>query len=96
MKFTLNYHNRAITAAEVVRVMIQIRKEMEEEDRRESELGLSAEELAFYDAVAENFGALYDQDFLCDLIREIVKAVKSNLQVDWTKPHRDDVILIPG
>jgi type I restriction enzyme R subunit len=92
----LNYHNRAITAAEVVRVMIQIRKEMEEEDRRESELGLSAEELAFYDAVAENFGALYDQDFLCDLIREIVKAVKSNLQVDWTKPHRDDVILIPG
>jgi type I restriction enzyme R subunit len=29
--------------------------------------------------------------FLCDLVREIVEAVKRNLEVDWTKPHRENV-----
>jgi len=85
------YHNRAIQAADVVRIMVQIKKDMEQEDARAKELGLSGEEKAFYDAVAENAASLYDQQFLCDLVREIVQAVKKNLKVDWTKPHREDV-----
>jgi len=85
------YHNRAIQAADVVRVMIQIKKDMEQEEARAKELGLSGEEKAFYDAVAANAATLYDQQFLCDLVREIVQAVKKNLKVDWTKPHREDV-----
>src|SRR2546423_721676 len=69
------YHNRAIQAADVVRVLIQIRKDIEKEDERTKQLNLSAEDLAFYDAVAQNVENLYDQQFLCDLVRDVVQAV---------------------
>jgi type I restriction enzyme R subunit len=85
------YHNRAIQAADVVRVLIQIKKDMEEESNRSKQLNLTPEELAFYDAVAENAATIYDEQFLCDLVRDVVQAVKKNLKVDWTKPHREDV-----
>jgi type I restriction enzyme, R subunit len=85
------YHNRAIQAADVVRVLIQIKQDIEKETERTQQLNLSAEELAFYDAVAENVANLYDQKFLCDAVRDVVQTVKKNLKVDWTKPHREDV-----
>jgi type I restriction enzyme R subunit len=85
------YHNRAIQAADVVRALIQIKKDIDKEAERTKQLNLSAEELAFYDAVSENVANLYDQKFLCDLVRDVVQAVKKNLKVDWTKPHREDV-----
>lgn len=85
------YHNRAIQAADVVRVLIQIKKDMEQESDRSKQLNLTPEELAFYDAVAENATTIYDEQFLCDLVRDVVQAVKKNLKVDWTKPHREDV-----
>ena len=85
------YHGNAITAAEVVRAMIQIRREMQSEDKRKAETGLSDEELAFYDAIAGLGEEAFDRKFLCDLVREVVQAVKRNLKVDWTKPHRENV-----
>jgi len=85
------YHNRLIDAAEVVRVMIQIWQDMAAEEQRARALGLEADELAFYDAVAVNFFGLYDEAFLRDLIHDVVRTVKSNLKVDWTEPHREDV-----
>ena len=85
------YHNRAIQAADVVRVLIQIKQDMAKESERTKTLNLSAEELAFYDAVSVNVATLYDEKFLCDLVRDVVQAVKKNLKVDWTKPHREDV-----
>jgi len=85
------YHNRAIQAADVVRVLIQIKQDMAKESERTKALNLSAEELAFYDAVSANVATLYDEKFLCDLVRDVVQAVKKNLKVDWTTPHREDV-----
>lgn len=85
------YHNRAIQAADVVRVMIEIRKDIDNEAARSKALNLSPEEIAFYDAVAANVATLFDEKTLCDLIRDVVQAVKKNLKVDWTKPHREDV-----
>jgi type I restriction enzyme, R subunit len=85
------YHAGTITAAEVVQAMVQIRKEIQEEDRRKKETGLTDEELAFYDAIAELQAEAYDMPFLCDLVRDVVETVKRNLKVDWTKPHRDNV-----
>jgi len=85
------YHNNAITAAEVVQMMIKIRQEMRAEDKRKVETGLNDEELAFYDAIARLGEEVYDVPFLCDLVREIVQVVKHNLKVDWTKPHRENV-----
>jgi len=70
------YHNRAIQAADVARVMIEIRKDMDNEDARSQALNLSPEEIAFYDAVAANMATLFDEKTLCDLIREVVQAVK--------------------
>jgi hypothetical protein len=64
---------------------------MTAEDRRKAETGLNDEELAFFDAVAELKDQVYDEPFLCDLVRDVVQAVKRNLKVDWTKPHREDV-----
>ncbi|MCX6141860.1 MAG: HsdR family type I site-specific deoxyribonuclease [Ignavibacteriales bacterium] len=86
-----NYHNRLIDAAAVVKAMIQIRLEMENEDKRAAELGLEPEELAFYDAVAANYDNIYGVKFLRDLVHEVVLTIKRNLKVDWTEPHREDI-----
>jgi type I restriction enzyme R subunit len=56
----LKYHNRAIQAADVARVMIEIRKEIDNEAARSKALTLSPEEIAFYDAVAANVSSLFD------------------------------------
>ena len=85
------YHNRAIQAADVVRVLVQMKKDMDRDAARTKQLNLSPEELAFYDAVAANAATLYDETLLCDIVRDVVQAVKRNLDVDWTKPHREDV-----
>ena len=85
------YHNRSIQASDVVRVMLEIRKDIENEATRSKQLNLTPEEVAFYDAVAANVATLFDEKTLCDLIRDVVQSVKKNLKVDWTKPHREDV-----
>lgn len=85
------YHNRLIDAAAVIRAMIEIKKDLENDTKRATELGLEEEELAFYDAVAENVASNYDQIFIRDLIHQVVQAIKRNLKVDWTEPHREDV-----
>lgn len=85
------YHQRIIDAAAVVRAMIEIRDEMEADDARAAELGLEPEEVAFFDAVAEAAGAVYDHEFLRDLIHDIVESIKRNLKVDWTEPHREEI-----
>ena len=85
------YHNRLIDAAAVIRAMIAIRREMEQDDQRAAELGLGEDELAFYDAIANNLAGVYDEKFLSGLIHEVVQTVKRNLKVDWTEPHREDV-----
>ncbi|MGD9588734.1 MAG: type I restriction endonuclease subunit R [Pyrinomonadaceae bacterium] len=85
------YHNRLIDAAAVVQAMIDIHKEMEADDQRAEALGLSPEELAFYDSVAESYPEVYDDGFLRDLIHDVVLSIKRNLKVDWTEPHREAV-----
>jgi len=89
---TLNdYRNRVIDAAKVVEEMIAIRKAMEADAKRACDLGLSEEELAFYDAVRAAGLKAYEEPLLRDLIHEVVAAIKRNLKVDWTEEYRDDV-----
>ncbi len=85
------YHNRLIDAAAVIRAMIEIRRGMEAEGRRAEELGLTGEEAAFYDAIVEHAGGIYQHVFLRDLVHDVVQTVKANLKVDWTEAHREDV-----
>ena len=85
------YHNRLIDAAAVVKAMLEIKKDMDADSERAKGLGFEDDELAFYDAVAENYSAIYDQRFLSDLIHDVVPTVKKNIKVDWIEPHREDV-----
>ena len=85
------YHNRLIDAAAVIRAMIAIRDEMAADDQRAQALGLDQDELAFYDAVAANFEEVYEQEFLRDLVHDVVRSIKRKLRVDWTEPHRHNV-----
>jgi type I restriction enzyme R subunit len=41
--------------------------------------------------VLDNYATVYEEPFLRDLVHDVVLAVKGNLKVDWTEPHREDV-----
>lgn len=90
-KTLLDYHNRLIDAKEVIEQMIAIRQAMQSDDQRAQELGLSPEEIAFYDAVASNFMTIYDQPTLRDIVHDVVQTLKRNLKVDWTEPSREEI-----
>src|SRR5688500_5152465 len=90
-KTLLDYHNRLIDAKEVIEQMIAIRRQWEADDQRAQELGLTPEEIAFYDAVAANFMTIYDQPTLRGIVHEVVQTLKRNLKVDWTEPSREEV-----
>ena len=84
-------HNRPIDAAAVVRAIMEIRDSIRSTCDRADELGLSAEELAVYDAVADSHGGIDDEVLLRELVHEVVAGVKRNLKIDWTAEHRSDV-----
>ncbi len=85
------YRQNAITAAEVMKALVEMRKDYFSEDERQEKYNLSNEEIAFVDAINEVREDAYDMPFLCDLVRDVVESVKNNLEVDWTKPHRENV-----
>ena len=80
------YQNRAIEAAQVVEELIQLAKEMREANARGEELGLSEDELAFYDALETNDSAVQvlGDATLRDIARELVDTVRNNVTIDWT------------
>ena len=80
------YQNRGIEAAQVIEELIQLAKEMREAGGRGESLGLSDDELAFYDALETNDSAVQvlGDDTLRDIARELVDTVRSNVTIDWT------------
>ncbi len=82
------YHANAITAAEAVQAMCKIRQEMQNEDERKTATGLSDDELVFYDAIVGLGDEVYNCRFICDLVREVVQAVKRSLKVDQATPRK--------
>ncbi len=80
------YQNRAIEAAQVIEELIQLAKEMREANLRGEALGLSEDELAFYDALETNDSAVkvLGDDTLCGIARELVETVRNNVTIDWT------------
>ncbi len=85
------YHKRVIDAATVIQTIIEMKQEMDADARRTKLLGLAEDELAFYDAVHENYAKVYDEPLLRDLIHDVVQVIKKNLKVDWTESHREEV-----
>ena len=80
------YQNRAVEAAQVIEELIQLARDLREANARGVELGLSEDEIAFYDALETNDGAvnvLGDQ-VLRTIARELVETVRRNVTIDWT------------
>jgi type I restriction enzyme R subunit len=80
------YQNRAIEAAQVIEELIGLAKEMREAGARGEKLGLSDDEVAFYDALETNDSAVkvLGDETLRDIARELVKTVRANVTIDWT------------
>jgi type I restriction enzyme, R subunit len=80
------YTSRAITTHEVIDELIRLAKDLRDAGKRGDQLGLNEDELAFYDALAQNESAvqvLGDQQ-LAIIARELVEKVKQNVSIDWT------------
>ncbi|MBA4491534.1 type I restriction endonuclease subunit R [Paracoccus sp. S1E-3] len=83
------YHTNAISTVEVLQELIALAKEVREARNRGEETGLSAEEIAFYDALADNQSAveILGNDQLKIIAHELLKGLKANVSIDWA--HRD-------
>ncbi|WP_374247769.1 type I restriction endonuclease subunit R [Thermomonas sp.] len=83
------YHANAITTAEVLQELIRLAKDIRAARQRGEESGLSDEEIAFYDALAENDSAVQamGNDQLKVIAHELLVSLKGNVSVDWA--HRD-------
>jgi len=81
------YQNRAVEAARVIEELIPPAKEMRAANARGEELGLSEDELAFYDALETNDSAVQvlGDATLRGIARELVETVRSNVTIDWTR-----------
>ena len=80
------YQNRAIEAAQVIEELIALARDMREANARGERLGLSEDELAFYDALETNDSAVQvlGDEMLRDIARELVETVRRNVTIDWT------------
>ena len=80
------YQNRAIEAAQVIEELIQLAREMREADARGEKLGMSEDELAFYDALETNDSAVQvlGDGTLRAIAQELVETVRNNVTIDWT------------
>ena len=80
------YQNRAVEAAQVIEELIQLARELREATARGEKLGLSEDEVAFYDALETNDSAVQvlGDETLQAIARELVETVRGNVTIDWT------------
>ena len=80
------YQNRAVEAAQVIEELIRLARELREATARGEKLGLSEDELAFYDALETNDSAVQvlGDETLRAIAQELVETVRGNVTIDWT------------
>jgi type I restriction enzyme R subunit len=87
LKKTLNaYHNRAISTMQVIEELIKLAKDLDAATKRGEDMGLTDDEIAFYDALASNDSALQamGDDKLKLIAAELISQVKKSVTIDWT------------
>ncbi|MEM4091162.1 MAG: type I restriction endonuclease subunit R [Thermoplasmatales archaeon] len=80
------YTNRSIETAQVIQELIELARKIRDEQNRGKDMGLTDDEVAFYDALADNESAkevLGDQN-LRIIAKELVETVRKNVTIDWT------------
>ena len=82
----IRYQNRTVEAAQVIEELIQLARDLREASARGDKLGLSEDELAFYDALETNDSAVQvlGDETLRAIARELVETVRGNVTIDWT------------
>jgi type I restriction enzyme R subunit len=87
LKKTLNgYHNRAISTMQVIDELIKLAKDIDAAAKRGEILGLTDDEVAFYDALAANQSAVMamGDDKLKVIATELITQVRKSVTIDWT------------
>jgi len=87
LKKTLNaYHNRAISTMQVIEELIKLAKDLDAATKRGENLGLTDDEIAFYDALASNDSAkqAMGDAKLKVIAAELISQVKKSVTIDWT------------
>ncbi|MBV9718019.1 MAG: type I restriction endonuclease subunit R [Candidatus Eremiobacteraeota bacterium] len=79
------YDNRSIDTVQLIERLIEFAKELRDDPKRAEQLGLTEEEVAFYDALADNESAVevLGDDALRTIARELVKNLRENITIDW-------------
>ena len=80
------YTNKSIETAEIIQDLIDLAKKIRDEQNRGKNLGLNEDEVAFYDALADNESAkeVLGDETLRIIARELVVTVKKNITIDWS------------
>ena len=80
------WNQLSLETAQVIHELIELAKEIRESQKRGENLGLSEDEIAFYDALEVNDSAvqILGDETLKAIARDVVQAIKSNLTIDWT------------
>jgi len=80
------YQNRAIETAQVIEELIELAKEMRKARHRGESLGMTDDEIAFYDALEVNDSAVkvLGDETLKTIAQELVTAVRRSVTIDWT------------
>lgn len=81
------YLNGMLTNAEVIEELLKMAKEMMAERKEEHDLGLTTEELAFYDALTKPRAVkdFYSNDQLIAITRELTEEMRKNSTIDWQR-----------
>lgn len=79
------YTNRSLTTAEIISELVDLAKQLRAVDQRHDQMGLREDEIAFYDAVANNGAAVIElgDETLKAIARALVKAVRESATIDW-------------
>src|SRR5690606_27508575 len=80
------YRNRAIETVQVIEELLEIAREVKAAQKRGEDLGLTDDELAFYDALETNDSAvaLLRDAVLAKIARELTQTIRSSVTIDWT------------
>jgi type I restriction enzyme R subunit len=84
-KVLSNYHKNSLDSIAAIKHLLDIADEFQQDDIRTKQLGLTEDELAFYDLLSANEKILNKAGPIQDLVHKVVDSVKKNLQLDWTK-----------
>lgn len=84
-KLMKQYANGLITNVEVIQELIRMAEEIRKAREEGNDLGLNAEELAFYDAITkpENIKDFYSNQELIDMTHELTEMLRKNRTIDW-------------